>query len=350
MNHTVKTSDFKKYIKLLSGVSGNSGYVILSGGNAEAIGDGVKVSIKVNDMLEINQSSYVVMAKPLLETVNRIKTEELDVILTDEVVVKSGRSRSKLTTHDEDSITCVNDVGSEAQTVELPSASFMTLVERVWYAAGNDDTRPYINGLFLHTEDGRLIAVATDGHRLAKYSIKCPDGLMIEGITIPNEAVRQIKRFLDLHKKDHKIKLVVDNSRLKIVTDYGSVLCTLLDSKFIEYKCIIPELGETVDLDYQRMAEAIERLLIIAGPENKINLHQDGTDLVMTARNGDLAGEERLEYEGDAVFSELAFNGRYMIEALRCDVRIDFDGKRPIVMRGFVDDAYTAVIMPMRVN
>lgn len=346
MKYTVKTSDFKKYIKLLSGVSGNSGYVILSGGDAEAIGDGVKIVIKVSDL---DGMPYVVMAKPLLETVNRIKTEELEVALEDCVVVKSGRSRSKLATHDMNSIPNVGDVGSEVQTVDISSASFITMLDRVSYAVCEDESRQYINGVFLHTEDGRLVAVATDGHRLAKYSIKCPDGLSIEGITIPNEAVKQIKKFLDLHKKDHQIKLFVGDGRIKIVTDYGSILCTLLDSKFIEYKNVFPEIGDTVDTDHIKMSEAIERLLIVAGPEKKINLRVDGTDLVLTARNGGFKGEERLEYEGVAPLTELAFNGKYIMEALRCYVMIDFDHNRPIVMRGFVDNGYTAVVMPMRV-
>lgn len=346
MNYTVKTSDLKKYIKLLSGVSGNSGYVILSGKNVEAIGDGVKIVIKVSDL---DGMPYVVMAKPLLETVNRIKTEELEVVLEDCVVVKSGRSRSKLATYDMSSVPNVGDVGSEAQTVDLSSAAFITLIERVSYAVCEDESRQYINGVFLHTEDGRLVAVATDGHRLAKYSIKCLDRLSIEGITIPNEAVKQIKKFLALRKADHQIKLFVGDGRIKIVTDYGSILCTLLDSQFIEYKSVIPETVNTIDTDHIKMSEAIERLLIVSGHEKKINLRVDGTELVLTARDGDFHGEERLEYEGVAAFSELAFNGKYIMEALRCYVMIDFDHNRPIVMRGFVDNGYTAVVMPMRV-
>jgi DNA polymerase-3 subunit beta len=90
---------------------------------------------------------------------------------TDQLLVTSGRSRFHLACLSPDSFPDLKS-GTFTHTFSIAAALFRELIERTQFAISNEETRYYLNGIYLHTLDVNgaptLRAVATDGHRMAR--------------------------------------------------------------------------------------------------------------------------------------------------------------------------------------
>src|SRR3546814_16668537 len=65
------------------------------------------------------------------------------------------------------------------------------------YAISTEETRYYLNGIFFHVLEDELLAVATDGHRLARITSNKPEGIEIDGIIIPRKCVGEVMKIVD---------------------------------------------------------------------------------------------------------------------------------------------------------
>jgi DNA polymerase III sliding clamp (beta) subunit (PCNA family) len=352
MKTIIATSEFKKVIKLLAGVTGSSGHIELSEWYASAVGSGIKMTVLFEGN-STNPESYVVMAKPLLAICSekKLKEENVEVSFEKEnVVVKSGRSCFKLKTFDASSMAGESFIPAEAPIVAMRKAAFELLINRVRYAAGSDVTRPYLMGVHLHTYADRIVSVGLDGHRLARYAVKV-DNVPSFGLTIGNFALGQVRKFLDYKKPDCDMTFIAGDTKASVSTDYGSVTFTLLEGEFPEYQRFLPEITEPIELDCEKLSESIDGLLVVAGPEKKITAEFAKEELKLEAfdiGNGTF-GEETLGFSGSPTVERCAFNGEYMMEAVRkCECLIEFNADKPVVGQGFLDKEYRFAVMPMR--
>ena len=96
----------------------------------------------------------------------------------------------------------------------LQSIDLANLIDNTKFAISLEETRYYLNGIFLHvpnSDNQKLRAVATDGHRLAQAEIPLPEGASdMPGIILPRKAVGEIRKLTD--GTDGKIKVIISNT------------------------------------------------------------------------------------------------------------------------------------------
>lgn len=353
MNFSIPTKEFRNVINLLKGVSGKEGYIELSEWFASAVGVGVKLALQFGNGLEKNKGSSIVMAAPLIALCDgeKLKEETVEFIIDKEnLVVKSGRSRTKLKCHDASVMGWVG-LPDDALSFSMRKAGFELLLDRVRYAVGNDETRPMLNGVHMHTDAGKIVSVGLNGHRLARYAVNVPD-VPAFSLTIGNDALRQVRKFLDYAKPDRDMTFSVSEGKAQVSTEYGSVAFTLLDGQYPEYQRLIPEITDAVEVDCEKMKQSLNRLVYVAGPEKKITAEFASDKLKLEAFDvaAVAGGEEELDFSGENKIEKCAFNGQYMSEAIsKCECVIEFNADKPIVGCGMLDREYRFVIMPMRI-
>ena len=84
----------------------------------------------------------------------------------------------------------------------LPAVELKRLIDNTQFAISTEETRYYLNGIFLHTAevDGATLlrAVATDGHRLARVETPAPEGAAgMPGVIAPRKAVNELQKLLE---------------------------------------------------------------------------------------------------------------------------------------------------------
>ncbi|WP_185983971.1 DNA polymerase III subunit beta [Aureimonas mangrovi] len=276
-----------------------------------------------------------------------------------QMTVAAGRSNFRLQCLPEADFPDIT-AGQFTHAFELPAAELSRLIERTQFAISTEETRYYLNGIFLHAiEDGgalRLRAVATDGHRLARAQMEAPAGCEgMPGIIVPRKTVSEIQKLLG--EADGSVAVELSDAKIRFTI--GDIVMTskLIDGTFPDYQRVIPTGNDKVlTLDRQTFASAVDRVSTISserGRAVKLALGEDQLVLTVNSPDSGTATEElAVGYEADAI--EIGFNARYLLDITGQlageEARFMLaDPGSPTLIRDGADDGTLYVLMPMRV-
>jgi DNA polymerase-3 subunit beta len=222
-----------------------------------------------------------------------------------------------------------------------------------------EETRYYLNGIFVHVVDGRLVCVSTDGHRLVRYTMPAPVGASgMPGVIVPRKAVGEVLTLLK--RKDLAgLPVYVDVSDEKVRFTVGDVVLTskLIDGTFPDYQRVIPAYNANrATINRDGLADAVKQVQLISSERGRaVKFEPRDGALRLTVINQD-SGIASIDVPAtlDADCPVIGFNSRYVLDLLDLvdgdDVVFAFgDSGSPALVTDPTDDAFTAVIMPMRV-
>ena len=125
----------------------------------------------------------------------------------------------------------------------MGAADLRALIDRTRFAISTEETRYYLNGIYLHatTSEGVAVlrAVATDGHRLARVELPLPDGAAgMPGIIVPRKAVIEVRKLIE--ETEDEIAISLSDSKIKFAFDNVVLTSKLIDGTFPDYVRVIP--------------------------------------------------------------------------------------------------------------
>jgi DNA polymerase-3 subunit beta len=275
------------------------------------------------------------------------------------LTIRAGRSRFTLQTLPESDFPDIA-TGEMTHKFVLPAKDLKRLIEKTQFAISTEETRYYLNGIYLHTSgDGAdmvLRAVATDGHRLAQVEFPAPAGTEgMPGVIVPRKTVNEVQRLIE----DLDAEVTVELSSSKIRFSIGSVVLTskLIDGTFPDYGRVIP-LGNDKELEVgkREFEQAVDRVSTVSSERGRaVKLSLTSGRLVLSVTNPDSgSATEELEvtYEADPI--DIGFNSRYLldiaaqIEGETAVLRLADPGSPTLVQDKDAKGALY-VLMPMRV-
>lgn len=292
------------------------------------------------------------------------KMPEGSVIQLDEsagrMSITAGRARFSLPTLPVDQFPEL-PTGDLPCQITMPAEELSRLLGRARFAMSTEETRYYLNGIFLHLgpeQDGgaRLRAVSTDGHRLALVTALVPDitGEMPR-VIIPRKCVGEIARVID--EVDGDVVISVSQSKVRFEMGDLVYVSKTVDGTYPEYERVIPRQNDKiVVVDADRLAEGIDRVSTIATEKTravKIGVERDRLVLSVTSpENGTASEEVETSYEGAGL--EIGFNSRYLLDILGQNRKEQIeivlaDPAAPTLIRRVGEEHDLCVIMPMRV-
>jgi DNA polymerase-3 subunit beta len=234
------------------------------------------------------------------------------------------------------------------------------LFEKARFAISTEETRYYLNGIYLHRVEGgsapKLRAVATDGHRLAQVETECPKGTEgMPGVIVPRKAVAELIKLID----DAQAPVEVSLSQAKIRFAVGDVVLTskLIDGSFPDYARVIPTSNKKLLLLVNAdLVKAVDRVSTLSSEKGRaVKLNASDGCVVVSASNpesGSATEEIAADYKNEPI--EIGFNARYLLDIA---AQIDgpnalfklADGSSPSLISDESDDSALYVLMPMRV-
>jgi DNA polymerase-3 subunit beta len=234
------------------------------------------------------------------------------------------------------------------------------LIDKTRFAVSTEETRYYLNGVYLHAaqSDGRAVlrAVATDGHRLARVDTDLPDGAAgMPGIIVPRKAVNEIRKLID--EGDAEVGIALSDTKIRFTVGDSLMTSKLIDGTFPDYQRVIPEANDKeLTVPVKLFAEAIDRVSTVSTEKSravKISLSTGKAVVAANSPDNASANEElAVEYDGDAL--EIGFNSRYLLDIAgqiegETAVFVLSDAVSPTVVRDSSGADALYVLMPMRV-
>jgi DNA polymerase-3 subunit beta len=243
---------------------------------------------------------------------------------------------------------------------KLPAGDLKRLIDKTQFAISTEETRYYLNGIYLHTagsaKSATLRAVATDGHRLAQVELPLPDGAAgMPGVIVPRKTVSEIQRLIDAMEDEIAIELSSGKIRLTV----GDVVLTskLIDGTFPDYGRVIPANNDKeLIVDKTDFEAAVDRVSTVSSERGRaVKLSVTSGRLVLSVTNPDSgSATEELEVEYNSEPLDIGFNSRYLldiaaqIEGEVAVVKLSDPGSPTLIQDKDAKGALY-VLMPMRV-
>ena len=337
----------------------------------EAEGD--QISLRATDLdIEIIDKATAVVERAGATTVGAHTLHEIVRKLPDGAMVelsddgqsgrleiRAGRSHFSLATLPREDFPVMASAEYECN-FGVKASVLRRLFDKAKFAISTEETRYYLNGIYLHAADSEggkvLRCVATDGHRLARIDASLPDGAAdIPGVIVPRKTVNEVGKLLS--DDDAVIAVSVSETKIRFATPEVTLTSKVIDGSFPDYTRVIPQ-GNTkrLEVDAAEFARAVDRVSTVSSERSravKLTLDEDRLILSVNAPDSGTADEELAVAYSDEPL-EIGFNAKYLLEiAQQVDrenaVFMFNSSGDPTLMREGNDDSAIYVVMPMRV-
>ena len=276
-----------------------------------------------------------------------------------QVMLASGRSRFALSALPVGEFPEMSGAAL-SHSFRVSAADLRGLIDRTRFAIAVEETRYYLNGIYLHQSvcEGVpvLRAVATDGHRLARVELPLPDGAQgMPGVILPRKTVAELRKLIEDTSSDVAVSL--SDSRVRFAFDDAVMTSKLIDGTFPDYERVIPtDNDKMLEVSRTAFGQAVGRVAAVSSEKSRAVKMQVSNGLVRLSASSSESGsaEEELEAAYDGAPLEIGFNARYLLDILQ-QVEGDaarfgmLDAASPTVVRDVSDASAVYVLMPMRV-
>jgi DNA polymerase III subunit beta len=254
--------------------------------------------------------------------------------------------------------------GELAHHFSLSATELKSLVDRTRFAISTEETRYYLNGIYLHATKNNEVpvirAVATDGHRLARVEMVLPEGAAgMPGVIIPRKTVLELRKLVE--ESEDEIQVFLSETKIRFATGEAELTSKLIDGTFPDYDRVIPTANDKVlEVKCKDFAEAVDRVSTISTEKSRavklaIAPGSNGGSLAVSAmspENGTAIEELEVRYLSEPL--EIGFNSRYLLDIT---AQIEGEGAQfvmsdsasPTIVRDRADPSALYVLMPMRV-
>jgi DNA polymerase-3 subunit beta len=328
MKFIVSSNNLLKNVNLISGVINSSNTLpILDNFLLELDGNRLKITgsdleTTISTTLDVESSDTAQIAVPskiLSDTLKTFPDQPLTFIQKEdnlmEIVSEQGNYQIALESAEEYPQT---PEVQDASTSNIQAGILSEAISKTIFATGNDELRPVMTGVFFQAGKDNFRFVATDAHRLVKYTRKDLHADEAAEYIMPKKPLNLLKNILAGSNEDVTIEYNQTNTRFSFRNIV--LTCRLIDGKYPNYEAVIPKENPNVlTINRNLFLTSLRRVAIFSNKTtNQVRLKLSGSSLNINAEDLDFSSkaEERLpcDYSGNDM--QIGFNSKFLIEVL----------------------------------
>ncbi len=329
MKFIVSSSTLLKHLQSIAGVLNSSNTLPILDNFLFEI-EGKQLTISASDLestmvtrttVEAKEEGRIaVPARLILDTLKNFPEQPLTFTVDEKTYgmeISSENGKFKLSGFSADEYPKIPTL-EEPSNVTLSSEVLNEAIIRTLFATGSDDLRPVMSGVFFEFGKDHLRFVATDAHRLVRYSRTDSSADGNAAFIVPKKPLNLLKGLLASTSSD--VKIQYNEKNVRFTFDELTIVSRLIDGKFPNYNAVIPEVNPNkMTISRQSLLSSIRRVSIFSNKTtHQVRLKITGSELIVSAEDLDFANEanERLtcSYEGEDM--EIGFNSKFIIDML----------------------------------
>jgi len=354
LTHVVGAVEKKHTSKILENILINA-----SEDKLKLVGTDLEIEMSSDFPLQAEQTGQITApARKLFEICKALPADCFVLFETndnDRLHIKGLRSRFELATLPADEYPLLDDIPIQNEII-IPEKDLKILLEKVSFSMANQDVRYYLNGLLLELDDNKLLAVSTDGHRLAvsEFNLKEASTNSLK-IIVPRKGILELSRLLD-STSDLPVTLQISDNHIRVNKDNIRFTSKLIDGKYPDYQAAIPtNSNHTIELDREQFKSTLARVSILSNEKFRgIRLRLlDGTMSLHSNNPENESAEEEIDINYSGELFEIGFNVTYLLEAVNHlegdTVNLELSSPDSSALLHTSDDSLTRyVVMPIR--
>lgn len=295
-------------------------------------------------------------ARKLLDILRAMPDGQVTLTLNDKrLTVQSSKSRFALQTLAADEFPTVTEAKDYGAALAAPQKAFRQLLGMVHFAMAQQDIRYYLNGMLLVVDGDKLMAVATDGHRLAYSSMKIEGNFPRQEVIVPRKTILELQRLLE--DIDDPVKIDIAGTQAKFTFGPVELVSKLVEGKFPDFQRVIPKAHKnSFTIGREELQRSLQRAAILTSDKFKgVRWVIAPGQLKILSTNADQEeAQEELEiaYQGDTI--DIGFNVTYLLDVL-ANLKVDNvqislgDATSSALITVPENEDFKYVVMPMRI-
>ncbi len=328
MKFIVSSTYLLKQLQVLGGVINNSNTLPIldnflfeiSGSNLTVSASDLETTMSASLEVESDEDGSIALpARLLLDTLKTFPEQPLTFVVEDNntVEISSNHGKYALAYADGQEFPKAVELDDPSKTT-ISGEILATAISKTIFAAGNDDLRPVMSGVFFQFSTEGLTFVATDAHKLVKYTREDVMADQVAEFIMPKKPLNLLKGILAASDED--VTIEYNESNAKFTFENSVLVCRLIDGKYPNYEAVIPkENPNKLTMDRTQFLNSVRRVSIFSNKTtHQIRLKIAGAELNISAEDIDYSNkaEERLtcDYQGDDM--QIGFNSRFLTEML----------------------------------
>ena len=245
---------------------------------------------------------------------------------------------------------------AEDQFFEIPQKDIIEMVSQTLFAVSDDETRYFMNGVYLENREGGLSMVATDGRRLSfiskEFGIQIPE---FDPVIIPPKVLQLLRK---LASGEGNLRLAVGEKSLFMQFDSQRISSSLIEGQFPNYKRVIPEQQQyEITINKPQFEEALKRVsLLVEQKSRRIYLNLSENNITLTSEESEIGvAKEEVECDYEGPEMTVALNYLYLTEPLRVigeeEILLRFtEPNKAITLLSKPEKEFFHIVMPMQLD
>ncbi len=328
MKFIVSSSYLLKQLQMLGGIINNNNTLpILDNFLFNLDSNALTVSASdlettISSKLEVESNekgSVCIPARLLLDTLKTFPEQPLTFTIEDNntIEITSDQGKYALAYANGEEFPSPIEL-KDPSTTEMLGEVLASAISKTIFAAGNDDLRPVMSGVFFRFTNDGLTFVATDAHKLVKYTRSDLSASQAAEFIMPKKPLNLLKSILA--GSEEKVTIEYNESNAKFIFESTEMVSRLIDGKYPNYEAVIPkENPNKLSIERNLFLNSVRRVSIFSNKTtHQIRLKIAGAELNISAEDIDYSNkaEERLtcDYQGDDM--QIGFNSRFLTEML----------------------------------
>ncbi|MDC3240882.1 DNA polymerase III subunit beta [Flavobacteriaceae bacterium] len=334
MKFIVSSAALLKELQMIGGVINNTNTLPIldnilfeiNGNTLTLTASDLETTFSTKILVESETNSTIALpARLLLDTLKTFPEQPLTFLKTEKNTVEISANNGKYAVAyvEGEEFPKTTQI-SDAKSTQISGSILYTAINSTLFASGNDDLRPVMSGVFFQFSSESLTFVATDAHKLVKYTRTDLNAPETAEFIMPKKPLQLLKGILQGMQEEIVIEYNDTNAHFRFGD--STLTCRLIDGKYPNYEAVIPkENPNQMKLSRKSFLNSVRRVSIFSNKTTyQIRLKIAGASLQISAEDFDYSNsaEERLDcdYQGDDI--QIGFNSRFLIEmlnGLECD-------------------------------
>lgn len=329
MKFLVNSASLLKQLQMLSGVLNSSNTLPILDNFLFEIGE-KELTISASDLestmttrmaVEAKEEGIIAIpARMLLDTLKTFPEQPLTFTIDEKtfsVEISSDFGKYKITGQNGQEFPKAPELEATS-SMEVDGDLLAHAINRTLFATGSDELRPVMSGIFFELNNDSLRFVATDAHRLVRYSRQDVSAENASSFIVPKKPLNLLKSIAQ--EAEGKVNVEYNASNVLFSFDNIRLVCRLIEGNYPNYEAVIPKDNPNkLTIGRKDFLQSIKRVSIFSNKTtHQVRLKITGAELAISAEDLDFANEanERLTCSYDGEDIEIGFNSRFLVDML----------------------------------
>lgn len=299
-----------------------------------------------------NEKKVVVHGRKFLEILKELDSGDIVINIDENIMsIKQKKTEITLSLQDPEEFPETKEIEIKEEFV-IKGKQLLELINKVGFAVSVDETRYILTGMFIKGVEGEMVAVGTDGFRMALYQKKMEEIKGFQGITIPKRSISEIEKVIN---DEDEVRISIDEKHVQISTEKIKIISRIIEGNFPDYENVLPAGNTNIAIILREdFLKGLKKVSSIIGRSEPIKMTLAENNMTIEAESDIGRAKEVIDIQYTGEETNMNFNVRFLLDVVVHTLGETLTISAPktygaVLFKGDDGEEYKNIVMPIRI-